>query len=734
MSHVLYSDDHLLKVTRDRERQRILRIIIICHYLNFFLLGLFVTAISRKGNCEGHGSSTIHSVDDRLTIKNLPYFLVLLFTLSLLYYFTHSINSMPDRSRMERSPSWVASDFSIAEETKEEREAEDGDLTGLSKEDSRKICIQKSIFVAVLVAVAITVTTLVNISATSEERSRFETEFDDLASKLTENFITVFETKVLTGQTIATTFSSDADYYNLTWPNVLQPDFSRRMLGHRLVAESGTILFAPLVTDATRSLWEDYVVANADQVPLKPSNEPGCEETGECRTLADGIYTVDPEDGAIVPDSGPGPYFPYFQVATDDDGVAVHVLTNYYTVPNIKAVYDLLLVKKAPVISELQEGVAKSILLSPIFDTLESAVREVVGCIQLAVDWISFFERTVTPTEGSVTAVLTTGKGEVMSFDISDEDVTFIGAGDRHDNDYNKYEECTDVESDESSRNYVAVLMPPITDAGSRTFSYGLCVYPTKSFEDAYLTRLPAVYTTVAAFVFVFVLIMFFIYDKLVERRQELTAGQAQRFGRVVHSLFPPAFRGRILTKEETRPSTPEQRDRPSMKGKWSSFKRRLSNDGTTSRVVEPAKTRLRTFLSDNEKRDFAEMEEYKYDEPIADLFPETTIMFADISGFTAWSSEREPSQVFYLLETLYRAFDQLASRLGVFKVETIGDCYVAVTGLPDPNEVSGFCKDLDSHIDTLSHFSCVLIGSCGGNGSLCVRVYSRNKQASQVT
>lgn len=73
--------------------------------------------------------------------------------------------------------------------------------------------------------------------------------------------------------------------------------------------------------------------------------------------------------------------------------------------------------------------------------------------------------------------------------------------------------------------------------------------------------------------------------------------------------------------------------------------------------------------------------------EPIADLFPHTTIMFADIVGFTAWSSEREPHQVFQLLETIYRAFDQLANRLGVFKVETIGDCYVAVAGLPEPNQ-----------------------------------------------
>ena len=59
--------------------------------------------------------------------------------------------------------------------------------------------------------------------------------------------------------------------------------------------------------------------------------------------------------------------------------------------------------------------------------------------------------------------------------------------------------------------------------------------------------------------------------------------------------------------------------------------------------------------------------------------------MFADIVGFTAWSSAREPSQVFTLLETVYHAFDKIAKRRRVFKVETVGDCYVAVAGLPDP-------------------------------------------------
>ena len=59
--------------------------------------------------------------------------------------------------------------------------------------------------------------------------------------------------------------------------------------------------------------------------------------------------------------------------------------------------------------------------------------------------------------------------------------------------------------------------------------------------------------------------------------------------------------------------------------------------------------------------------------DPIADLYPDCTVFFADIAGFTKWSTDRPPCDVFRFLETLYSAFDKSAKELGVFKVETIG-------------------------------------------------------------
>jgi class 3 adenylate cyclase len=51
-----------------------------------------------------------------------------------------------------------------------------------------------------------------------------------------------------------------------------------------------------------------------------------------------------------------------------------------------------------------------------------------------------------------------------------------------------------------------------------------------------------------------------------------------------------------------------------------------------------------------------------------------------------ARSSSRSPSEVFELLETIYKEMDAIALRRKVFKVETIGDCWLGVCGLPNPN------------------------------------------------
>jgi hypothetical protein len=95
-----------------------------------------------------------------------------------------------------------------------------------------------------------------------------------------------------------------------------------------------------------------------------------------------------------------------------------------------------------------------------------------------------------------------------------------------------------------------------------------------------------------------------------------------------------------------------------------------------------------------------------------------------------AWSSAREPEAVFTLLETIYRAFDMVAKRRRVFKVEVVGDCYVAVCGLPDPRKdhfsvMCRFAQDCLNAMQTLAKELEVTLGPDTGDLMLRVGLHS---------
>jgi hypothetical protein len=173
--------------------------------------------------------------------------------------------------------------------------------------------------------------------------------------------------------------------------------------------------------------------------------------------------------------------------------------------------------------------------------------------------------------------------------------------------------------------------------------------------------------------------VVFATYDIFVQSRNRRVLGAAAQSNAIVSQVFPSNIRMKMMEEAVSN-------KRGTLKGFLS------SGDADT---MGPNNNNI--FKSD----------------PIADFFPETTVvsnsnavmvwcctpkefahgclsaqLFADISGFTAWSSVREPAQVFTLLETVYFSFDEIAKRRRVFKVETVGDCYVAVCGCEYPKEV----------------------------------------------
>jgi len=293
----------------------------------------------------------------------------------------------------------------------------------------------------------------------------------------------------------------------------------------------------------------------------------------------------------------------------------------------------------------LYQGDVFTTVYFPVFDNFDTATRRSVGVMRAVIHWARYFRDLVPETIQGLIFVLENNCDEPFTYRIDGKDVVPIGNGDLHDTKFDKYVRTSTFAD-------VASIADGTKEGMQLHFDqcpYSIRIYPSEYMVDMLTANTPVVITTSVAIVFLFAVLMFFAYDRLVERRQRILMEKAKRTHQIVASLFPKNIRDQIL-----------------------------SDDGELRGGLLGAKNNLKSFVnSGSDDRLFGQM-------PIADLYPESTVMFADISGFTSWSSSREPAQVFILLQTLYQAFDEIAKKRKVFKVETIGDSYVACCGVPE--------------------------------------------------
>ena len=581
------------------------------------------------------------------------------------------------------------------------------------------------------------------------QTSKFEAGFSALADQVVAEFELNLRAELHALDALSIAATSQALHSNDTWPFVTIRDFDLQGASAKKLAGTLSIGFVPMVTDQDRREWEDaYVTSHinwlwngmnqqasvgAARTRSLSWNDQYVEDKVSSRALqssypdfskgfSNKIYTIDIITGTVsTAPNNTGPYFPEWQtVPLSPFYVNFDILTlgrdgpftmlqskqavisrvenwtnwNPASFEFIRTVYSQQLQAyfHDPNVTYGNEPVTN--MYYPVFDTFGKD-RTVVATFFTQIFWQTFFLGLLPEGADGIICVVENACGDVFTYQVDGTSNTFLGLTDAHDRYYDNLEVVYDFASIRQSDKFS--FSETAAPLNVEFCPYTMRVYPSNDLRSAYVTIAPVIYATSTAAFFILIGLILLSYDFVVQRRMKFIVQSEKEAEKIVSDFFPKIIRDRLLGSKHT--STRDGR----------------SDQDETPFQMHP-KTQLKTFLSDDDlnknekgKRGVSEVDDYHLllnTQPIADLFPFCTVLFADIAGFSAWSSEREPEQVFTLLENVFQAFDKLAHKRKVFKVETIGDCYVAVTGLPGMGEIAGFSTCLALILlDSVGHF-----------------------------
>jgi hypothetical protein len=462
------------------------------------------------------------------------------------------------------------------------------------------------------------------------------------------------------------------------WPFVALNDFQERCASTTSLSKALLLELLPIVSEANRGEWETFSVNNQAWISeglefqdrFEIGTTGGDNSTFEGRTnISDKIYIVDRPGKGRINDQGPGPYYPRWQASPvlpghqelvnnnlvhEAHGSSIKlaaatgqiVIAGFDMAPpgnvsdaNLNTSFYAKLLSLAAGEPMNYTADPMSSVYVPVASSFDEG-RSTVALVRAVLHWGTYFNDSLPNSEPVIVVVGNTCEGQ-FSFKVSGDGAEYLGPGNYADQKYSDMSIQVGIDDDLFEANPTTV---------NQTLNQSICrfyitVYPSEEMDETYNTIYPLLIAYVMASLFISAFGVFLIYDRMVEQRQKVVMNTAQRSTAIVSSIFPKQVVGRLM-----------------------------------SDPIQGNATKLRSLIhhKDGMEQNTLEGDTDIGKAPIADLFPEATVMFADVQGFTAWSSIREPTQVFTLLENLYHAFDQVAARRRVFKVETVGDCYVS--------------------------------------------------------
>ena len=496
----------------------------------------------------------------------------------------------------------------------------------LAKAESTAVFRLRVFVIMVLAAAAVAVSSVVYTTTLKAEDREFKSSFAGQSEKILRSFRSIVSERIAATGSLGVSLTAFALGQNATWPFVTMNNFQQRSASKRSLSKSLQTIVAHVISDEDRPAWEKYSVENdwwlqeGTEYQMKSGlQEFFPEDSGEFLPVRPYIYHFDSSFQAEV-HPGPGPYVAIWQVSpvrkyhgvnfdmkswfeyTKEISACLEtketVLGKLTTAPPGDISSDNPATKSFATVRSVAnrettyyDGDPMSNIFFPVFDTFEED-KKVVAMINMLFNWASYFDDILPDNVRGVTVVLSNACDEQWTYRIDGNSAYSVGEGDLHE------EEFDDLAV---SATFDEVLR--IDDGSDQGIllnqngcDYKITVYPTKTFKDQHTSFMPVLMAVIVALVFVFTGFVFCVYDRLVERRQRLVMTSAVESNAIVSSLFPDTVRDRLL--------------------------------GGKYQMVSPSR-RLKSFLHGDDDDD----DDTDEDQPIADLFPNATVLFADIAG-----------------------------------------------------------------------------------------------------
>ncbi len=183
-----------------------------------------------------------------------------------------------------------------------------------AKTENNAVWWLRGFVVLLLTCVALAVCLSVYYVGTASEKDDFEQDFGDLGDKLVESFGLTIRQRFGIVENFALDLTSFANNdANSSWPFVTLPDYERRAGSAARLADLTTLHLIVRVETEDRTAWDAYSNLNQGWYAEGFAVQQGIPvEEVEAVPISPTIIMPGPE--GFMPDPGPGPFFPLWQM------------------------------------------------------------------------------------------------------------------------------------------------------------------------------------------------------------------------------------------------------------------------------------------------------------------------------------------------------------------------------------------------------------------------------------